>query len=207
MNSPGVITRLDQVSEFPLCWPPAKPRAAARHNSPFKTSMAKAHQEVEEEMRRWGARGHVVSMAPVYRQGRVDPGVAVWWTMPVRPGQPADLRVLACDNYELREANLHAIALTLTGPRAFERYGTYTREQAIEGARAALPPPKGYRARRDGPAWWEILGVGRDWPLPAIEAVWRTKLEKAHPDRGGAPGEAAALNAAMDAARQEKSGA
>jgi hypothetical protein len=192
-----IITRLDQVSEFPLCWPPGKPRAAARRPTPFKTSMARVHEEIRGEMRLWRARDHVISMAPTYRQGPVDPGVALWWTMPGKV--VGDLRALACDTYQLREANLHAIALTLVGLRAFERYGTYTREQAIEGARLALPKPPG----ADEEAWWTVLGVERFWPLEAIEAVWKTKLEKAHPDRGGTPGEAAALNAAIAAARKE----
>ncbi|MBF6560524.1 MAG: hypothetical protein IVW56_09555 [Candidatus Binataceae bacterium] len=189
---------LDQVSEFPLCWPQGKLRAASRQRSPFRTSMAKAHQEIAEEMHRWRARGHVISMAPAYRQGRIDPGVALWWAMP-RRNQPTDLRVLACDSYDDRPDNLHAIALTLTGLRAFERYGTYTREQAIEGARPMLPPPAS-----DELPWWTILGVEQSWPLAAIEAVWRTKLEKAHPDRGGDPAEAGRLNAAMDQARKER---
>jgi hypothetical protein len=191
-------TYLDQVTEFPLCWPEAKPRAAERHASPFQTSMAKASFEIAREMRLWRAAAHVVSMAPAYRQGRIDPGVALWWSMPGATPARA-LHVLACDSYQQREANLHAIALTLTGLRAFERYGTYSREQAIEGARPlALPPPVNAE-----PPWWRVLGVGRDWPLAAVEMAWRTKLDTAHPDRGGAPGEAAKLNAAMTQARRE----
>ena len=205
-----MITSLDQVTVYPLCWPDNKPRAAERVNSYFKTGMAKAQREIEEEMRRWGAERHVISMAPAYRRGPVDPGVALWWeTHRVRrivDGRftvvgGGELRVLACDNYPAPEANLHAIALTLEGLRAFERYGTYTREQAIEGARLALPPPTAA-----GPSWWDILGVERNWPLPAIEAVWKTKVEKAHPDRGGSTEEMTALNEAISAARKELRG-
>ena len=201
------ITRLDQVSEFPLCWPPDKPRAAERVATPFKASMAKAQREIENEMGRWRAAAYVISMAPVYRRGPIDPGVAVWWSMPMPKGfggPAADLRVLACDNYQLRQANLHAIALTLEGLRAFERYGTYSRDQAIEGARLFLPKPP--QVSEGEPPWWQILGVERSWPLAAVEAVWKTRLEKAHPDRGGEPGEAAALNAAISAARRELGG-
>lgn len=196
-----MIDMLDQVTEFPLCWPDGKPRAAQRQRSPFRTTMANAHREVAEEMRRWRARGHVISMAPLYRRGPVDPGVALWWTMPLLRASQAlpELRVIACDNYGLQVDNLHAIALTLTGLRAFERYGTYTREQAVEGARPMLPPPE-----PEGPTWWDVLGVKRDWPLDAIEAVWRQKLTMMHPDRGGAVEGAAELNAAMDAARKER---
>jgi hypothetical protein len=165
--------------------------------------MAKAEREIADEMRRWRAIGFVISMSPRHRMRDSDPGVALWWRMPRpanRPG-PEDLRVLACDTWPWPEDNLHAIGLTLRGLRAFERYGTYTREQAIEGARAFLPAPD--ESQREA-AWWELIGVERDWPLAAIEAVWKTKLEKVHPDRGGQPGEAAVLNAAMDAARKEK---
>lgn len=206
-----MITQLDQVTEFPLCWPEGKPRAAERRGSPFRTSLAKAHQEIRYEMERWQARGHVISMAPSYRQGPVDPGVALWWAMrPVsaigRPQARSDLRVLACDNYERREANLHAIALTLEGLRSFERYGTYSLAQAVEGARPALPPPAS-AAAPEGPWWWEVLGVKRDWPLDAIIAVYKSRAEKAHPDHGGEPGEMAALSLAIAAARAELGGA
>jgi len=196
------ITDLGQVSEFPLCWPEVKPRTAARVRSPFKVTLAKAQREVEREMSLWGARGYVVSMAPAYRSGLVDPATAVWWNMPARTkGGPFELRVLACDRYPDRPDNLHAVALTLTGLRAFTRYGTYTLEQAAEGARPALPPPAS-----DEPVptpWWEVLGAAPTWPLEAVEMAYRTKAEKAHPDRGGSAEVMAELNAAIGRARQE----
>jgi hypothetical protein len=194
-----MITSLDQVSDYPLCWPDNKPRAAERQRSPFKTTLPKAEREIEQEMRMWRARGYVVSMSARHRVRQFDPGVALWWNQPITGKPIPELRVLACDSYQEVADNLHAIARTLEGLRAFERYGTYTREQAIEGARLALPPP----TRVDGPHWSEVLGVERNWPLGAIEAVWKTKAEKAHPDRGGSLDEMARLNAAIDEARKE----
>lgn len=197
------ITSLTQVTEYPLCWPPTKPRASRRESDPWKARMASAQAKIETEMRLVGARGWVVSMAPAYFKGPRDPAVALWFNAkPKGPNLPAELRVLACDKYEKAEGNLHAIGLTLDRLRALERYGAYTVEQAMEGARIALPPPPG----PDGPPWFDVLGVGREWPLEAIEALWRVKAEKAHPDRGGSTDEMAALNAAMDAARKEKTG-
>ncbi len=35
------------------------------------------------------------------------------------------------------------IYLTLDAMRALERWGAYTMEQAVEGAKLALPPPEG----------------------------------------------------------------
>lgn len=197
-----MITSLEQVTEFPLCWPPDKPRAAKRLNSTkFTTSRAKAVAEISAEMNMWRGARFVVSTAPSYRQGPIDPGVAVWFSLPPAAGsKERELRVLACDTWTWAAPNLHAIYLTLKGMRAFERYGTYTKEQAAQGARLALPPP----TSEEGPPWWETLGVERAWPLAAIEAVYRTKAEKAHPDRTGDGGEAMArINAAMDAARKE----
>lgn len=197
MNS---IRELADVTEYPLTWPDNKPRTAHREKARFDTTLPKAEREVVEELMRWKAQRYVISMSPRYRLRHLDPAVALWFTMPIRGKPVPELRVLACDTYEDPEDNLHAIALTLKGLRAFERYGTYTREQAIEGARLALPPP----TRVDGKPWHEVLGVDPDWPLGAIEAVWKTKVEKAHPDRGGSTDAMARLNAAMDEARRQK---
>ena len=194
-----MIRSLDQVTEFPLCWPQNKPRAAKRQGSTrFSTTLAKAHRELTEEMGMWKGARYVLSMAPSYRQGPTDPGVALWWSMPAAVGQQRELRVLACDTWPWPDDNLHAIVLTLRGMRAFERYGTYTKEQAAEGARLSLPPPES-----EALDWPVILGVKRDWPLDAIEAMWKNKVAQNHPDRGGDPKKTAELNAAMDAARKE----
>jgi hypothetical protein len=194
-----MITSLDQVTEYPLCWPHNKPRAAERIGSPFTTTLPKAEREIHHEMHRWRARLYIISMAPRHRLKQIDPAVALWWTMPVADKPVPELRVLACDRYGDPADNLHAIGLTLRGLRAFERYGTYTREQAIEGARLALPPP----TRVDGPPWWDVLGVKQHWPLDAVEWKWKERLKAAHPDRGGSTDEVARLNAAMDEARKE----
>jgi hypothetical protein len=165
--------------------------------------MAKAQQEIREEIPRWRARHWVVSMAPQHRQGPIDPGVAVWWNHPVlsADGQryEYDLRVLACDTYTMREANLHAIALTFERLRSLERYGTYSMEQAIEGARLALPGP----ATAEVIDWKAILGplppIDRGQQLVLAEYAYRTKSRAVN-------GDVAAqrqLNLAIEAARRE----
>lgn len=198
-----MITEFDQVTEFPLCWPDNKPRCAQRIGSPFKTSMAKAQQEICIELPRWGARHWVVSMAPQYRQGAVDPGVAIWWKHPVAvPGQKHysyDLRVLACDTYLAREDNLHAIALTFERLRSLERYGTYSLEQAIEGARLALPAPGG-----EVPVDWKTLlgyisALPDDKQLVLVEHTYRSMSK----DAVGDEAQQRRLNLAIEAARQE----
>jgi hypothetical protein len=194
------ITSLDEVTTYPLCWPPNKERTASRVDSPFKTSMATAEEEISYEMGRLYAPRYVISRAPGYLRGGVDPGVALWFE--IQHDALPELRVLACDKYSSVTANTHAIALTLEALRAVDRWGAYSVEQAIEGARLALPAP-GEQVRK---AWWLVIGVKREWPLDAIEAVWKTKLEKAHPDRGGSTEAMVELNVAITAARKEKGG-
>lgn len=78
-----MITHLDQVTEYPLCWPSTKDRTTKRQErSTFTTSLAKAHREIQQELPRWGVRHYTVSMAPAYRTGPTDPAVAVWFNIP-----------------------------------------------------------------------------------------------------------------------------
>ena len=188
-----MITALDQVSESRLCWPETKPRVAQRRDSPFRSpGVDREQRQIEHELEKWRIRQFIISRNN-QRIYAGDPAAAVWWT-----DKKGDLRVLSCDKYTKLGDNMHAIRLTLEAMRALERWGAYTAEQAAEGARLSLPAPESERID-----WPAILGVGRDWPLAAIEAIWRTKAEKAHPDRGGSAENMAHINAAMDAARKE----
>jgi len=195
------IIVLADVTPYPVCWPENKPRAAQRIRSSFKTSMAMAQREVFDEMVRWPVANYVLSIAPDYVKGGVDPAVALWFNMlPTTAHGLPELRVIACDTYLERRDNLHAVALTLERLRSLERYGTYSMRQAIEGARLALPGPD----TPSGPRWWEVLGVDRDDSLTSIKTIYKLKAEKAHPDHGGELDAFKALNDAMEEARREK---
>lgn len=185
---------LSDVTEYPLCWPDSQERAAARIASPFKATMATALQQIENEMRLWRAIDHVISKAPAYRRGPVDPGVALWWSPPIKKPGAAELRVLACDRYQLAEANLRAIGLTLEALRGCDRWGAYTREQAIEGARLALPAPAAARP------WWHVIAVSESSPLVVIEAAYRALAKERAGDREAM----IELNLAIEAAREAK---
>lgn len=195
-----MITSLDQVSDYPLTWPDSKPRCAHRTRSRFDASLAKAHKEIEEEMGRWRVgNAFVISMAPAFRRMTTDPGVALWFNLPLKRNQlKRELRVIACDSYDLQEHNLYAIAKTLYALRAIERWGAYTLEQAVEGARPMLMPPAGMGKK----PWWEVLNVASNWPLEAIEMKYQALAKKAHPDNGGSGDEMAMLNAAIEEARK-----
>lgn len=195
-----MITSLDQVSEFPLCWPDNKPRAAHRIDSRFKATLATAHRLIEDEMRRWSAKGFVLSMAPAYRRSITDPAVALWWNMRGKDGLGPMLRVLGCDRYRLQEHNAYAIGLTLEALRAVERYGTYTLEQAAEGARLALPAPPGSTPL----AWRDLLGdVPRELEKVDAVALVNARYRRIAMERHGDQEYMVTLNAAIEQAREE----
>jgi len=195
-----MIKTLDQVTEFPLCWPESKPRTSERRPSSFKATLAKARAEIEREMGRWGALDYVLSLAPAYRRGASDPGVALWWTMAPIGSLKYELFVLACDTYQLQEHNLHAVALTLEYLRGCERYGTYTLHQAAQGARAALPPP----AEAATLDWRVVLGgvphgLDKDDALAIVNGRYRKLSAEVNSDEA----EQRRLNLAVEAARAE----
>jgi hypothetical protein len=194
-----VITQLDEVREGRLCWPEHKPRAAHRIDGPFKTGLDKALQEIKWEIERWRPLDYVISRNN-QRIFAGDPAAALWWSSRKPPASGPNLRVLACDKYTSMAANAHAIYLTLDAMRALERWGAYTMEQAIEGAKLALPPPPG----ADAVDWRMVLGavaagVACEDALAIVNARYRRKAADAQGDEA----ELRRLNLAIEAARKE----
>jgi hypothetical protein len=203
------ITSLGQVADHVLTWPEHQPRVARRvgapkGQAPHGTNIAAARQKVEDEMRRAGAAGHVVSMNPTHRFGSPDPAVAVWWNHRQKVSGKLELRVMACDKWMEPAHNLYAIGLSLDLLRRLDRYGAYTAEQAMEGAKApALPPPAGMETE-----WRTVLAIE-----PGIDALKPRDLlaiaETRYRDRMALIGEHGdvdkkkTLNAAIAKAREE----
>ena len=195
-----MITSLDQVTESRLTWPEKQPRTAYRSYGPFKTEVQKATSEIENELPRWGIKQWIISRNN-QRIFAGDPGVAVWWNHPPKkPGGAVELRVLACDRYDSVAKNLHAIYLTLDAMRALNRWGAYTLEQAIEGAKLALPAPEG----ADTINWRAVFG---DVPagLAAIDAlaVVNGRYRRKAAEANGDDSELRRLNLAVELARKE----
>lgn len=113
----------------------------------------------------------------------LDPGVAVFWR------KRKETRCMAIDRYDRVQDNLAAIAATLEAMRAIERHGgAEILDRAFTGF-TALPQPE---------QWFEVLGVSAHATDEQIETAFRTLAMKHHPDRGGAAGEMARINAARD---------
>lgn len=187
---------------YPLTWPQGQPRTKLRMFSQFKArGFGLIRDEMLDELRRLGGSSVVVSSnlrtrldgLPYADQREPDdPGIAVYFLRKKKP------YVIACDTFNRAWKNLRAIAGTIEALRAIERYGASSMlEQAFTGF-AALP------AHAAEPSWWDVLGVGPDAPLVAIEAAWERLAKQHHPDIGGSHDEMARINRARDIAREER---
>jgi hypothetical protein len=98
----------------------------------------------------------------------------------------------ACDRWDRAQDDIYAIAMTIEALRGIERWGSGSMvEQAFTGF-VALPPP---RSVSTDP--WELLGIRPGATEAEIDAAYREKAKKAHPDAPGGSVEAMqALNEA-----------
>lgn len=111
--------------------------------------------------------------------------------------------VLPCDAYTTAADNIAALAAHIEATRAIERHGVATTKQALQ-AFAALPPPSNLPVVRPKRDWWTVLGLFPEADLDMIEAVYRVKAKKLHPDAGGSTEDFQELQSAIAEAREEK---
>lgn len=187
---------------FPLAWPVGWPRARRTERARFGVkgkgeTLYVARMRLQDELRRLGATGLVISSnIPVRKDGLPysnvrepdDHGVAVYFQI---KGEP---RVLACDKWDRASDNLVAISLHVEAIRGQLRWGVGSVEKAFDGYKAL--PAVGARAD-----WHVVLGVAPSASWEEIQRRRRELLEQHHPDRGGDPERAAAVNEAFGEAR------
>lgn len=186
---------------YPLAWPDEMPRTRSRGRSSFRVLMARAVEDVLDALRLFAkdsgckVSGVVISSNVTLGVPRpADPGVAIYFDW------DGAGRCIAVDKYDRVEDNLRAIFHIIEARRVELRHG------GLAIVRAAF---KGFLALPPGSAedWREVLGVGPDASLEAVEAAFRAKAREVHPDRpGGSTEEMTRLNAAIAAARAELRG-
>lgn len=183
---------LDDVQFYPLMWPSDRPRTPAPKREKGTWNVARYPEAIgtlERELGRSKIGDYRLSMdvrPHSAKEANSDPGAALWFNK--RQRDRWVLSVLASDRYTVLAQNIRAIELTLQRIRLISEYGCYTFDQAIEGAAyKALPPPDQMRAPRlpEGRSWWEVLGCREDDSPEVVEAVYKAKRAKAHPDRPG----------------------
>lgn len=184
------------ATQFPLCWPPGWPRTTSPGKSQFKTTLPAAIDNVQDSLRRFAADSGkrveavtVSSNVSLMERSPKDAGVAVYFTW------DGLATCIAVDRYQRIEENLQAIHHVVEAERTKLRHGGLNLVRAAFRGYAALPPPSGA-----GSDPWEVLGVKRGATIPDIEAAYRDKAKKWHPDAGGSHEDMARLNAARAAA-------
>lgn len=192
---------------YPLHWPETWKRATSRPFSRFGGSQARptigrALDALDGEVRRLvGSAPWVLSSNlrlrndgwPAASQSNPDdPGVAIYFSLKKRE------HALACDRWRTVAENIWALAKHIDALRGMDRWGVGSVEQAF-GGYAALPP--------SADDWWLVLEIPRASTVGQIEAAFRDKAFKAHPDRGGDHALMSRINAAREAALCEKAGA
>ena len=200
----------DAPSTYPLAWPTGRPRTKYREAGKFSTVKSSEHghrfsgpltltvarARLIAELDRLHAKSAILSSnvelrldgAPRADRGNPgDPGVAVYFQL---DGKPI---VLACDRFTEVAQNVAAIAAHIEATRRIDRYGVGTTEQMFTGfLRLAAPLVVD--------DWRGTLG--NPSTLAEAEAAYRERMLTAHPDHGGSQTTAAALNAAIDRARE-----
>lgn len=188
------------MSEYPLSWPPQWPRTKSPGKSQFKTSLSKALNNVETELRRLGDNSGtpvasivISSNVTLTKQRPADPGVAVYFNW------DGISTCIAVDRYDKVEDNLQAIAHCIEAERTKIRHGGLHLVRATFQGYAALPAPKQNRQ------WYEVLGCFPDNKIEDIEGQYKRLAKQYHPDSPtGDADKMSELNAAIDQARALK---
>lgn len=205
------------ASSFPLQWPDGWARTAPhrRQRSRYKVTGDSATRHLMAELGRMGAHRSslVLSTNIVLRNDGLpysrqpshaveDPGAAIYWSTTAFKD-----RVIACDKWDNVYDNIHALGLAIEAMRAIDRAGASQVMERAFTAFGALPAASSAPVVRP---WWEVLGLPKEAlsfaTLPMVEAQYRDLATKAHPDRGGQPGEMVELNRAREEARRHFGG-
>lgn len=166
---------------YPLHWPEGWPKAKYREDSRFKTTFAKARDELFEEIRRLGGTLPVLStnielrldgLPYANRAPSGSPGTAVYFTY------KKNQMCFACDKYYRVQDNMQAVKKTIEALRGIERWGASDMmERAFTGF-TQLPD-------QSGGAWWAVLGVSESSPSHEVKLSWKRLRSQHHPDKPG----------------------
>ena len=187
---------------FPLTWPESWPRTTSRAKSQFKTSLEGAIRNVESSLALFAKDSGkkvenimVSSNFQLMSRSPDDPGVAVYFTW------DGISTCIAVDRYAKLEENLQAIHHCIEAERTKLRHGGLNLVRAAFRGYAALPPPS---VQNGGKPWHKVLDVPENASLKQIEAAYKAKAKRAHPDTGGNAADMAELNVALGQARAER---
>lgn len=187
------------IDAYPLQWPHGWPRAELHQPAQFKTSFARARNELLKELKLLGATNVIISSNIELRRDGLpyanqrqpeDTGIAVYFTL------NGEQQCVPCDKWRKSEDNLQAIRKTIEALRGLDRWGAKEMVNAAFRGFKALPASAivtPYQKR----AWYEVLEVSQSASPEVVKAAYRQKMLKAHPDHGGSNVEFAEVQAAF----------
>lgn len=159
-----------------------------RYTPPSATPSA-SRRDIETEFRRWNQQADAVVITdfdlPMQRAGQTEALVVF-----LLRGQQVRVRIDAWADFA---TNLRCAYLNIRDMRLAEARGSL---DAMRETFMALPAP----AHARDP--WEVLGLRSDADAESIEAVYRAKAKRLHPDAGGSEEEFKALQAAYEAVKR-----
>lgn len=187
----------EEIQGYPLTWPVGKPRTKFRTRARFKTSFAKAREQLLREIELLGGT-RVVFSSNIPRKSdglpyanskpaNGDPGIAAYFMRKQKQ------LCFACDCYSTVDDNMHAIALTVGALRGIARWGTGDMMESAFTGFAALPAPG-----HSSVAWYTVLGVSHDANRDTALEAYRALVKKHHPDLGGDSEMIVKINAAWE---------
>ena len=152
-----------------------------RSGSQFKTSLAKAMDNVDGSLRRFASDSGkklenvmISSNFSLAERKPEDPGVSCFFTWD-------GLDTCICvDRYNKLEDNLQAIHHCLEAERTKLRHGGINLVRAAFRGYAALPPPT-----TSAEPWYEILKVQENSIPLLVEGAYKKARSVHHPDNGG----------------------
>lgn len=162
-----------------------------KYNPP---SAAPSHTrgDIEDEFRRWNQQAGETVVSdydlPMMRPGQVKAEISF-----LLRGQPMRVSI---DRWGDFATNLRCAYLNIRDMRLAEARGSL---EAMRETLTALPAP----ARDRDP--YEVLGVRPDADLEDIEALYRVKARRLHPDAGGNAEAMRELNQAYERIKKERS--
>lgn len=165
------------IPPYPLAWPDGLPRTPAHQIAPgqFKTTLAGARDNVDDELRRFGNDTgkrvtEVVMTTNMAALGGVptDKGVAVWFDWDDAQ------RVFAVDRYATVAANLQAIAKVVEAHRAVMRHGGLNIVRQNFRGFTALPAPE---------HWTSVLSLPSGATAEEIRVAFRAAAKAADGDQ------------------------
>lgn len=155
---------------------------------PVRTTL----KDIEKEFDLWRRMGAEIGKADYPIPSSIGGAEAIVRLM--LRGTPVTVQ---CGKFDDYATNLRLCWLTIQGMRLNEARGI---DQAMAAAYAALLPA----APRDRDPY-EVLGVLRGTDHEDIEAIYRSKAKRLHPDQGGDATAMRELNAAIERVRTEYS--